>query len=124
MSEPTLYREHFTDETEVELGKEGWIFAGTDDEFGIVDRWMVPVERCEHADPEYPNGHIDGHWITFPVEKNQRVAIEGEWCPGAGIGNDDALCRPCRDGHTHRCMGGDCANERKRAALGIGGEDE
>ena len=44
MSEPTLYREHFTDENEVEIGKEGWIYAGTDDEFGVLDRWMVPVK--------------------------------------------------------------------------------
>ena len=43
--QPTpLYQIYYADENEYPRGKEGWIFAGTDDEFGILDRWMVPVE--------------------------------------------------------------------------------
>ena len=43
---------------------------------------LVPVERCEHIDDLFPNGHIDGHWVGYntPLQK---------WCPGAGIGGDD-----------------------------------
>lgn len=40
----TLYREHYTEDRPNPV-PEGWVWAGTDDEFGVLDRWMVPVEE-------------------------------------------------------------------------------
>lgn len=49
-----------------------WVSAGV----------LVPVERCEHG-----NGHIINHRI---VTRNGETECEWDWCPGAGIGDNDA----------------------------------
>jgi hypothetical protein len=51
--------------------------SGPSEKLELGDRWVVPVEPCEHISIDYPNGHIDGHWVPSP---------NGTWCPGARIG--------------------------------------
>ena len=56
MSESTLYREHWTESGEFpDPIPDGWIYAGHDNEFGVLTRWMVPVEPDKVVTTRYEN---------------------------------------------------------------------
>jgi hypothetical protein len=47
MESEQLYREHFTEDWPKPI-PDGWIYAGEDDEFGVLSRFMVPVDGSEN----------------------------------------------------------------------------
>lgn len=54
----TIYEERWFEEWPNPI-PEGWIYAGTDDEFGILDRFMVPIKPAAkitvYSDTEWVN---------------------------------------------------------------------
>ena len=46
---------------------------------------LVPVVPCKHIEEGFPNGHIDPHYVTGPVDH----ADTGKVCLGAGNGDND-----------------------------------
>lgn len=79
MIEPTLYQtgtdEELFDLVFMEYGATSTAIVRA------VKMWLTEVVRCEH-------GNIDGHPVpimAYHIETGQKA-----WCPGAGIGDDEA----------------------------------
>lgn len=84
MSEPTLYRIDYgvmadLEEPQIPLAA---LYLSALENLGV----LVPVERCEH-------GRLVGHWVQkvtgFSSQGDLMYRKTGEWCSGAGIGDNE-----------------------------------